>query len=132
MNEIRLMGRIVTEVKKRNEKAPCEFKVETRDEWRGERIEGKNNNQYHPVAVWGEKGSWAMKNLKRNDLVEVVGILQHKKVEFQAVDKDKNVLTNKDGTPVMITSTVSEIKVKHIKRLGTADKPAGERSETTS
>lgn len=128
MNEIKLMGRIVTDVKKRNEKAPCEFKVETRDEWRGEKVEGKNNNQYHPVAVWGEKGNWAIKNLKRNDIVEIVGILQHKKVEFQATDKDKNFLSNKDGSPVMVSTSVSEIKVKIVRRLGSADRPQNDPS----
>lgn len=73
MNQVILEGRIVSELKKKSEKAPCEFRVETRDEWRGEKVEGKNNNQYHAVVVWGEKGNWVHQNLKRNDLVRLEG-----------------------------------------------------------
>lgn len=116
MNKVILMGKIVKDPMVRSKGAPCEITVMTRDEWKGERIEGKNNSEFHSVIIWGSKGDWAKDNLVKGDIVLIEGFLKHNKLEYKLKDKaGKAVIV--DGEPVSIKVTRSEIKAKSIKKI---------------
>lgn len=116
MNKVLLKGRIVTDLKSKGEGSPCEFSVMTRDEWKGDRVEGKNNNEFHICVVWGTKGDWAKSNLVKGDIVFIEGFLKHTKLNYTIKD-DNGKPIKVDGKDLVGSSIKTEIKVKNIEKI---------------
>ena len=114
MNRVILYGRVVSEPQRRSPNSPCEFRLETIDEWKGERQDGKMNKEYHTIAAWTKLGDRCMDSLKKGDLILVEGFLKHNRVE--KILKDQNgsdVIVN--GSPYKEVKVYTEIKAKTIK-----------------
>lgn len=132
MNKVILVGKVVTEPKKKNEKAPCEFRVETIEEWRGEKSENAaDSKEYHPIAVWGSKGDYCLNQVKKGDLVAVEGVLKHSSFSYDLKDKNGQVVIV-DGEAVKVSRPTTEIKVISIRIVKRATpKVSGEDSSTS-
>ena len=116
MNKVFLHGKIVNDPLIRSKGAPCEITVLTRDEWKGEKIEGKNNSEFHNVVIWGNKGDWVFENLKKGDSVLIEGFLKHNKVQYP-LKNDKGEIVKIDNKEIIIKKINTEIKVKTIKKV---------------
>lgn len=114
MNRVFLYGKVVSEPTKKGESAPCEFRLETIDEWKGERQDGQVNREYHSVAAWAKLGEKCMRDLKKGDLIIVEGFIKYNKVEKVLMDSlGKEVLV--DGKAYLDKKVYTEIKAKSIK-----------------
>jgi single-stranded DNA-binding protein len=131
MNKVLLVGKVVSEPRKKNEKAPCEFRLETLEEWKGERPEDANTKEYHPLAVWGGKGEYCLKNVKKGDLVEIEGVLKHGSFSYDVKDEDGNVVMVK-GAPLKVSRPTTEIKVVSLRIVRRATPREGVQSSQES
>jgi single-stranded DNA-binding protein len=116
MNKVLIKGRIVNDPVIKSAGAPCEFKVMTRDDWKGDHVEGKNNNEFHKCVVWSTKGEWASKNLVKGDTVFIEGFLKHSKITIKIKDENGDAVVI-NGKPLTVPSIRSEIKVKNIDKI---------------
>jgi single-stranded DNA-binding protein len=115
MNKVILHGKIVTDIIKKNDKAPAEFRLETVSEWRGEQIEGHSNNEFHDIVVWGDKGLFVHKAFRKGDYVLLEGMIKYKKKMINIRSNDGlDVIV--DGKPLVITKSDVEIKVISIEK----------------
>jgi single-stranded DNA-binding protein len=115
MNKVILHGKIVSDIIKKNDKAPAEFRLETVSEWRGEQIEGHNNNEFHDIVIWGDKGLFVHKAYRKGDSVVIEGMLKYKRKMINIRSSDgSDVIV--DGKPLIISKNDVEIKVISIEK----------------
>ena len=116
MNKVILSGIVKNDPYVKNTGAPCELIIETRDQWKGDSVKGKNNIERHSTVAWGSKGDWIKENIVKGDSVVVEGFLKHKILSQKLKDKNGNDIMI-DGEPIIIKKKITEIKIKSIEKI---------------
>lgn len=120
MNKVILVGKIVSNIIKKSEKSPAEFRVETTSEWRGEKVEGKSNLHYHNCVSWGDNGTFHHKAYRKDDIVVIEGMLVHNKITIQLKDNQGNPVLV-DGEPYFIKKVETEVKILSMNMVPSSD-----------
>lgn len=117
MNKVILYGKIISDIIKKNDKAPAEFRLETVNEWRGEPVDGQSHNsEFHDIIIWGDKGIFVHASYRKGDYVLIEGVLKYRKKNIHIKDsQNRDVIV--DGQPLVVTKSDVEIKVIEIQHV---------------